>query len=70
MSSLNSINPDKLYKSAEARALLACGNTKFWQLINAGELDARKMGRVVVITGSSIAALIERLPRLQPKDAA
>jgi hypothetical protein len=67
---MTQLNPDKLYTTRETRELLGCGNTKLWALIGAGELDCRKLGKNAVIPGASIAALIERLPRYQPKEAA
>jgi excisionase family DNA binding protein len=67
---MTSLNPDKLYKTTEARELLGCGNTTLWKLIGNGELECRKLGRAAMIPGSSIAALIERLPRHLPKLAA
>ncbi len=67
---MTQFNPDKLYRTTEARELLGCGNTKLWALIGAGELDCRKLGKNAMITGASIAALIDRLPRYQPKHAA
>lgn len=64
------INRAKLYRLADARILLSVGNTKIWQLIGRGELECLKMGRRAMIPGSSIAALIDRLPRYQPKSTA
>lgn len=60
---MTEINPAKLYKLSEARALLSCGNTRIWQLIGNGELECRKMGRLAVIPGQSLLDFIERLPR-------
>ncbi len=67
---MTKLNPDKLYTTRDTRELLGCGNTKLWALIGAGQLDCRKLGKNAMITGQSIAALIERLPRHQPKHAA
>lgn len=64
------INPHKLYKLTEARALLSCGNTKIWELIGNGSLDCRKLGRCAVITGQSLIEFIDRLPRHPANKAA
>ena len=51
--------------TAKARELLGdIGRTKLYELIAAGDLDARKIGDRTVITCASINALIERLPPL------
>ena len=46
-----------------AFALLGVGTTKGHELINAGQLDARKLGDKTLITMASIRALAENLPR-------
>lgn len=46
-----------------AFAMIGCGATKGHELINAGLLDARKIGNKTVITTESIRALVEQLPR-------
>jgi hypothetical protein len=46
-----------------AFAMLDIGTTKGHELINAGLLDARKIGDKTVITMASIRALAESLPR-------
>ena len=45
-----------------AFAMLGVGTTKGHELINAGLLDARKIGDKTVITMASIRALAEILP--------
>lgn len=44
-------------------AMIGCGPTMGHQLINAGLLDARKLGNKTLITAASIKALVEGLPR-------
>jgi hypothetical protein len=63
------INKAKLYRLAEARSLLSIGNTMIWKLIGRGELECVKLGRRAMIPGSSIAALIDGLPRYKPKSS-
>ena len=46
-----------------AFAMLWVGTTKGHELINAGQLDARKLGDKTLITMASIRALAESLPR-------
>ena len=53
-----------------AFAMLDTGTTKGHELINAGLLDARKIGDKTVITMASIRALAESLPRVPVKGAA
>ncbi|KAA2211371.1 excisionase [Pseudoroseomonas oryzae] len=43
--------------------MLGCGTTKGHDLINAGLLDARKLGEKTLITMESIRALAANLPR-------
>lgn len=68
---MNTINPDKLYRSGEVRDLIGCGNTKFWSLAKSGAFECRKLGGSVVVPGYSIRAFIESLPLVnEPKAAA
>jgi len=53
-----------------AFATLGIGTTKGHDLINAGLLDARKIGGKTVITMASIRALAESLPRVPMKRSA
>lgn len=46
-----------------AFAMLGVGTTKGHELINAGKLDARKLGDKTLITMASIRVLAESLPR-------
>lgn len=61
---MNTINPDKLYRSGEVRDLIGCGNTKFWSLVKSGAFECRRMGGSIVIPGYSLRAFIEALPRI------
>ncbi|MCX7371247.1 MAG: hypothetical protein NTW56_02205 [Alphaproteobacteria bacterium] len=47
-----------------AFAMLGVGTTKGHELINAGLLDARKLGEKTVITMASVRALADGLPRI------
>jgi hypothetical protein len=55
--------PRLLYKSSEAKRALDVGETKFWELVNAGTLDARRIGRRVYITAESLEGYVVGLPR-------
>jgi len=59
------VNPDSLYPIKESRPHLGgvCANT-IYGMIRAGHLDARKIGRRTFITGASIIAARDNLPRL------
>jgi excisionase family DNA binding protein len=50
-----------LYRTSEAKAALGCGNTKLYQLINDGTLDARRFGKRTYITAQSIEAFVASL---------
>lgn len=47
----------------------ACGRTRVYQLIRAGELDARKAGTRTLITGVSAQRWMEKLPALDARGA-
>jgi excisionase family DNA binding protein len=59
-----------LYCAADAKAALGVGNTRFYELIAAGEFDARKMGSRTMITAESLKRYVESLPRIEPRDRA
>ena len=44
----------------EVRAELSCSNTAIWNIINRGDLDAYKVGRVVRIPRESLADFKKR----------
>lgn len=48
-----------------AFAMIGVGVTTGHELINAGKLDARKIGGKTVITTASIRAMVESLPRVK-----
>jgi len=57
-------DPEPLFVARKrAFAMLDIGTTTGHELINAGLLDARKIGTKTVITMASIRALAEGLPR-------
>ncbi|MGH1591789.1 helix-turn-helix domain-containing protein [Methylobacterium phyllosphaerae] len=49
----------------DTRARLGLGKTKVRELLNAGDLEAVKLGRRTLVVEASIERLIERLPRLR-----
>lgn len=63
-----SFEPEQIFVARKrAFAMLDVGTTKGHELINAGLLDARKIGDKTVITVASIRALAESLPRVRVK---
>lgn len=56
-----------LYSTKETEALLSVSHAQLYRLINAGRLDARKIGARTLITAESIAAFLDKLPRLGPE---
>lgn len=46
----------------EARNLIPCGNSKLYELIGNGLLDARKLGNRTLITRASIVSFVDSLP--------
>lgn len=52
-----------------AFAMLGVGATMGHQLINAGRLDARKLGEKTLISMASIRALADGLPRAMKRDS-
>lgn len=53
---------DLLHTIPSACAKLACGKTRCYELIAAGHLDARKLGRSTRITDKSLRAYVASLP--------
>jgi excisionase family DNA binding protein len=47
-----------------AFAAIGVGNTKGYELINSGELEAVKIGRSTRITWDSVKRLVETAPRI------
>ncbi len=53
---------DRLITLAEAKAILACGNTRIYHLLGQGRISAVKSGRRTLIPLSSIQAFVAALP--------
>ena len=51
-----------LYTVRETQAVLGLSHATIYRLIAAEQLDARKIGSRTVITATSIAAFLEKLP--------
>ncbi|WP_267428296.1 helix-turn-helix domain-containing protein [Methylobacterium sp. GC_Met_2] len=49
----------------DTRARLGLGKTKVRELVNAGDLEAVKVGSRTLVTEASIARLVGRLPRIR-----
>ncbi len=43
------------------------GRTKFYELVNAGELRARRVGGRTIVTAEDAKAWLDNLPAVQPK---
>jgi excisionase family DNA binding protein len=52
------------YGTRAAKDAIGCGTTKLYDLINDGTLEARKFGRLTLITAASLEAFVASLPRL------
>jgi hypothetical protein len=58
------VNHDPLaYRIDDARRILGLGTTKLYSLIGTGILDARKAGSRTLITGVSLRAYLDSLPK-------
>lgn len=58
------MNDNKLgYTKAEAQEAIGIRQTKLDELIAAGALDARKIGKRVIVTADSIRAYVAGLPK-------
>lgn len=53
-----------LYSPKETEALLGISHSTCYRLINAGKLDARKIGNKTVITRESIERFLADLPKV------
>jgi len=58
-----------LYRADDAKAALGIGNTKFYELIQIGAIEARKLGSRTMITAESLKRYAESLPRIEPRRA-
>ena len=57
------VSPDR------AAAMIGCGKTYLYELINAGEIEAKKQGRSTVIPVESLRAYAASLPNMRTKQA-
>lgn len=55
--------PDEFYTVKEARTKGKFSHATCYRLINAGKLDARKLGGKTLITGASLRRLVASLPK-------
>jgi hypothetical protein len=53
-----------LYPIKEAEVILSTSHAQIYRLINAGKLDARKIGSRSFITAASIEAFLASLPKV------
>ena len=65
MSHTNEMTLDRMIPPSEAKIAIGCGTTFLYELIAAGKLDARKMGRHTRISARSIAAYQTSLPKAE-----
>jgi Helix-turn-helix domain len=52
-----------LYTAEAAKASLGIKNTKFYELLAQGALDARKIGNRTMVTAESLRQFVDGLPR-------
>lgn len=57
----------QLYRTSDFAAAHGVSLRTVWNLIAAGEVDAIKVGKLVLITAESARAWIERAPRVKAK---
>lgn len=62
----NQPNPPQLITIREFCARYSVGRTKVYELLNARELEAKKMGSSTLIVSESAEAWLERLPAYGP----
>jgi hypothetical protein len=53
-----------LYPIKEAEVILSTSHAQIYRLINAGKLDARKIGTRSFITAASLDAFLSSLPKV------
>lgn len=61
---MRELHPDALYSPAETTEIVGCGRTTVYELIGDGSLTALKLGSSTKITGKSIIALRDSLPKI------
>lgn len=54
------------HSPAEAALMIGCGRTKLFELIKAGALRSRKLGRLTIVEAESIHEFFQRLPPARP----
>ena len=55
--------PPILVPVTEAARLLSLGRTRIYELIGDGSLEARKLGKLTMVTTASIQRFVNGLPR-------
>ncbi len=55
------IDEGKFYRPGEVQRILGIGQTKFYALRKAGEIETKKIGRATVTPGNSLAAFINKI---------
>ena len=58
------------YTVPEFLAAHGIGRTKFYELLNRGEIKARRTGGRTIITAADAQAWLNSLPQVEPKTAA
>jgi predicted DNA-binding transcriptional regulator AlpA len=58
------------YTVSEFLEAFGLGRTKFYELVNAGQLKARKNGTKTVVLAADAQAWLDSLPAVEPKKAA
>ncbi|WP_342358381.1 helix-turn-helix domain-containing protein [Terrarubrum flagellatum] len=70
MSSTKIVSDDALFTVKEARQFVSAGVTRIYELLNRGQLEAKKSGRRTLITGASINNYRAAMPFYQPRQTA
>lgn len=65
MNQADHVSLERMLPVDDALTALGCRRTKLYELIEAGHLDARKLGRHTRITASSIAAYQASMPKAE-----
>ena len=55
--------PPILVPVTKAARLLSLGRTRIYELLGQGSLEARKLGKLTMITTASIQKFVDELPR-------
>jgi hypothetical protein len=58
------------YTVSEFLTAFGLGRTKFYELVNAGQLKARKNGTRTVVLAADAQAWLDSLPQVEPRKAA